>query len=239
MYDKIGQTLIDLNSLQKQNIKYILTRFLRNSKSEPDDLDILVKHKDFNIVIKLLSKQGYKSFSHDHALGGRIEGMQKNLVKDGRIKIDLHQDFTWKRSHYLDLEFIWNNLENSIVNRVNYSMPKVKIDIFIIAINIIFEKTYITKDDFNYINKYLPDIFQDVNFDIQAKKYGWLKTYQMFKEWFRSTEKKKFPVFLPVYLVLFSHIEKLFHDRKIDVISLMYYVFFRIRYEINGVLPYE
>lgn len=234
--NRLTQTLIDLQTLK---IDFVLTRFWRNSKLKPDDLDILVRHKDFSNVIKLLEEKGYQSFSHDQALGGRIKGMQKNLVKESRIKIDLHQDFTWKKSHYLDLNLIWNNLEKNKIEEVNCLMPKIEIDIFIIVINIIFEKTYITKNDFHFINKYLPLIFQDKSFDNQTKKYGWDMAYQLFKRWFGKVKKNKFPIFLPVYLILFSYLEKLISDKRIDLVSLLYYIFFRIRFEINGVLPYE
>lgn len=236
--NKLTKTLIELMILQKSKVKFVLTRFWRNSTKMPDDLDILVSKQDFPVAISLLENLGYQSFSHDQALGGRIKGMQKNLVKHGRIKIDLHQDFTWKKSRYLDLNLIWKNLENQKVDQIDCLMPKIEIDIFIILINIIFEKTYITKEDFRYIAKFLAKVFQDQSFESQAKKYGWFNTFKLFRKWFPKS-KKKFPLFLPVYLVIFSYIEKMIHEKKVDLVSLLYYFFFRSRFQINGVLPYE
>lgn len=237
--NKLRKTLIDLSILKRENINFVVTRFWRDSKVEPDDLDILVIKKDFNKVITLLIEQNYQSLSHDQALGGRIKGMQRNLVNDSRIKIDLHQDFTWKKSHYLDLNLVWNNLEQEKVAGIKCLMPKVIVDVFIIIINIIFEKTYINKSDYDYVKKYVQNVFNDITFDDQARKYGWILTYRLFKRWFKLTKKNKYPIFIPIYLVICSYFEKLIHDKKIDIISFMYYVFFRARYQINGVLPYE
>lgn len=238
--NRLKGTLTDLQVLEKENIQYVLTRFWRGSKIKPDDLDILVKHKDFPTVIKMLIDKGYKSLSHDQALGGRIMGMQRNLVKDSRIKIDLHQDFTWKKSHYFDLDLIWDNLEKNKVNGISCLMPSIGVDVFVIIINIIFEKTYITKNDFSHINKSFPRVFETTTFDEQAKKYGWLNTYRLFKKWYKKNGRhKKFPIFLPVSIVIFSYLEKIFRDKRIDLISFLYYIFFRTRFIINKTLPYE
>ena len=239
MQSNLSKTLEELQNLENQNIEYLLTRFNRKATSEPDDLDILVRKRDFQKVIRLLNKVGYQSFSHDQALGGRIKGMQKNLVKKDRIKIDLHQDFTWRKTRYLDLHFIWNKMETHKIDGINFLQPQVEIDAFIILINTIFEKTYINKSDFTYIKDYLPLIINNTIFDEQAKKYGWSKTYHLFKKWYLSSKMNSTPIFLPVYLIIFSYIEKFVKDKKIDLISFMYYVFFRIRFQINGVLPYE
>lgn len=237
---RLKQTLLELGVLSKSNIKFVLTRFPRDYKKEPDDLDILVDSKDFSKTILALNKIGYRAFSHDQALGGRIKGMQKNLVKENRIKIDLHQDFTWKKSHYLDLNLIWRNVEMQTVEGVNCMVPEIEIDAFIIMINTIFEKTYITKNDWIYAKKYFPRVFLKDSFYDEAKKYGWAKTYNFFKDWFTKIDKPtEFPVFMPISSVLFSYLEKLWHDKKIDVVSLMYYIFFRTRFVISKQLPYE
>ena len=77
------QTLQDL-----RGINYLLTRYNPNTGAS-DDLDILVRSKDFEGSIYSLERLGYKQSSHDQALGGRIAGIQVNLNRPGRIKIDL------------------------------------------------------------------------------------------------------------------------------------------------------
>ena len=112
-----------------KNFNFVLTRF--NSKFvKHDDLDVLVHSEDFEKFISTLEKYSYNRSSHDQALGGRITGMQVNLTKPGRIKIDLHQDFTWRRKQYIDIKKIW---ENSKLNRVDPVW-----DAFLIMINVIF-----------------------------------------------------------------------------------------------------
>lgn len=236
-----NKTVTEINKvLSKNKIRFILTRFNGSEKTEPDDLDILVPNIFFKKVIKVCKEQGYKTSSHDNALGGRIKGMQINLMKPLRIKIDLHQDFTWRKTRYFDLDLIWNNLEMTKINGINIPAPEATIDAFIVMVNLIFEKTYINKEDFDYFNRSKDKIFNNINFDDQAKKYYWYKTFSKFKSWFNNIENQpNFPIFLPAKLVFYSYLEKLWGERKIDVISLLYYIFFRIRYRITEVLPYE
>ena len=84
-----------------------------------------------------LKALGYSASSHDHALGGRVAAAQINLTKPGRIKIDLHKDFTWRRHRYLDLNLLWKKYP--------------QINKFLIMINIIFEKSYLLKHDYLYL----------------------------------------------------------------------------------------
>ncbi len=205
-------------------INYILTRVCYKTET-PDDLDILVHPEDFERFILKHQKIGYKRLSHDHALGGRIAGMQVNLVKPGKIKIDLHQDFTWRRTQYVDLNKLW---ENSQKNRLDSTW-----DAFLIMINVIFEKTYFMPDEFELLISQWQKINKSPEFSQQAIKYGWNNTFINFKNWMEKYQQKtKFPLFLPIRLVLSSYLD------KFDFVSLAYYLFFRIRYEVNNKLPY-
>ncbi len=208
-----------------KNLNFLLTRF--NPKSvKHDDLDILIHSKDFKKSIFTLEHLGYKQSSHDHALGGRIAGMQVNLIKPGRIKIDLHQDFTWRRNHYLDLDKLWKISHNK--------SPNPTWDGFLTMINIIFEKTYFMSDEYEMFQTQWQQIKNSEEFRQQADKYGWNKTFQAFRSWTdNQLSDKEFPLFLPIRLVLLSYLE------KFDFISLIYYLFFRIRFVINRRLPYE
>ncbi|MAF36423.1 hypothetical protein CL622_04895 [archaeon] len=229
-------TLLDLNkvfSILKQ--LYVLTRYNSEKKSLPMDLDVLASVKYFKDAQNLLETKGYKAYSHDTSLGGRIKCSQVNLVKDGRIKIDLHQDFTWRKTRYLDLGLIWSNLEEQTLAGVKIKTPKSELDTFIIIINIIFEKTYLTKDDFNYIKTYVSNVLSDPIFEKESEKYGWRNTLKKFRTWWEAKGKSStsFPKFLPLSLILYSYLE------KFDVVALAYYFFFRIRYSFNKTLPYE
>ncbi len=214
---KLDKTLSDLNRTAKTNqFKFLVTRFNKNSP-EVSDLDILVKEDGFTNVVNSLQREGYESFSHDMALGGRIPGAQINLVKEGRIKIDLHKDFTWRAKRYLDLDLVWNKTP--------------LIDELLVFISILFEKTYIDQDDYDYIWQKKDKVFANEQFLDQAKKYGWDRTFMNFKNW--QPTDTKLPLFLPFSLVHVSFLEK-FH-----LISFMYYVFFRIRYLLTKTLPYD
>ncbi len=204
---------------------YLLTRF-NKQVNIPDDLDILVQSKDFDSIVTKLVKIGYQPTSHDQALGGRIPGAQINLTKPGRIKIDLHKDFTWRQKQYIDIQKIW---ENSRLSSVDPTW-----DAFLVMINVIFEKTYFTSEDFDIFFPRWFGIKNSLEFSNQASQYLWKNTFNLFKIWMEHQPKNpKFPLFLPVRLVLFSYFE------KFNLVSLVYYLFFRTRFIVNGQLPYE
>lgn len=236
-----NETIKEISKLLvKKNIEFVLTRFDCSKKSEPSDLDILVAPSSYHQFVAFCEDLGYQAFSHDRALGGRIKGMQVNLMKPRRTKIDLHKDFTWRRSRYFDLDLVWKNLRYKKLNGAKVALPLMDVDAFIVMVNVIFEKTYINKEDFNYLCSSSGKIFSKEDFSTQAERYYWNKTFIKFKSWFINIQdQNSFPVFLPVRLVLYSYLEKFLGEHKIDVISFMYYVFFRTRYQLKGVLPYE
>lgn len=194
---------------------HLLTRRVPNSPV--NDLDVLVRPEDFSKVVNYFVSRGYQTSSHDQALGGRIPGAQINLTKPGQTKIDLHQDFTWRKSHHLDLDLVWAKTPH--------------IDEFLVLINVIFEKTYLLQPEYQFLTGFTPTPL----FESQAEKHGWVKSYQHFLSWWSSQQYKPYssPVFLPVSLVLSSYIE------KFEPISLLYYIFFRTRYAFTRILPYD
>lgn len=238
---KFKSTIYEVSKvLGNNNVSFALTRFDKDSKKEPNDLDILVHSYSFDKTIKVLEENGYTSSSHDQALGGRVKGMQKNLTKPGRIKIDLHQDFTWRASRYFDVELIWRNLKTESTQGVEYSAPNKTADVFIVVINIIFEKTYLKKEDCDYIKKSLNEILENKTFLEQTKNYGWNKSFDGFTRWLKSVDNKSiWPVFLPFGLVMNSYVEKFLYEKRINITSLLYYMFFRVRFILNRILPYD
>lgn len=234
-------TLTEISSLLNQNnIKFLITRCDVSKQQSPDDIDLLVEKADFYKLIKLFQQHGYDILSHDQALGGRIKGMQINLVKSGRTKIDLHQEFSWRASKYLDLNLLWGNQVKGEINGVQVPIPAMKVDAFLVLVNIIFEKTYFQIQDFDYVKRMAKEIFHEQIFKEQTKKYHWNKTFSNFQRWINLIEQpKSYPVFLPMSLVLYSYWEKLLGDHAIDIISFIYYFFFWTRYKITKTLPYE
>jgi hypothetical protein len=236
-----NETLVEISKiLLKNNASWAMVRFDPKGKKAPADIDLLVSSKDYQNFKEACKEFGYTTTSHDEALGGRIKGMQINLVKPGRIKIDLHQNFTWRKYYYFDLDLVWNNLVTRKIESVNILTPQTSVDTFIVLVNLIFEKTYINKEDFNYLLRSKDSLFSNLDFDNQAKKYHWHKTFSLFKLWFSNINSQSaFPVFIPMRIVLYSYWEKLLGDHTLDVTSLLYYFFFWTRFLLNGKLPYE
>lgn len=234
--NNIPDTLNDLNKAGKNaGIKFLLTRY----EPKTNDLDVCVEREEFSSFIQALEELGYKASLHDQVLGGRIKGEQRNLIKEDRIKIDLHKDFTWRKARYLDLSNIWDNTENKKVLGIGVNVPKDSLNIFLIFINIVFEKTYFSESEIKLIKSQLNAWKRDPLFLSQAKKYGWRSTCVVSMRWVENFSGRTYPAFLPVWVVLWSYLEKLLHDKEIDLKSLTYYLYFRIRYAVNGILPYE
>lgn len=240
MDTKLAKTIKEAKTIfDSCRTRFLITRYNQYNPST-DDLDILVRHNKFAKTIQEFHKYGYKVSSHDHALGGRLAGYQTNLTKKGRIKIDLHKDFTWRKSKYIDLDFIW---DSSIKDNKfkNIQRPRKDVDQLLILINIIFEKTYINGYDWSYLSPDIKKIFSTPLFTQQARTYRWENTFLKFQNWFLAQQptQSSFPIFLPITLILYSYYEKLTKSRRIDLVSLSYYIFFRIRYLITQTLPYE
>lgn len=232
---KTTLTLHDLSeTFLTEKIDFILTRFNFSQKEDPDDLDILVKLASFQRAISALEKRGYEVHSHDNVLGGRIPGMQVNLIKKGRVKIDLHRDFTWRKFRYLDLDIVWNDARHVEVSNTSVLIPLAEIDAFLIMINVIFEKTYLTKEEVDIFWYQREKISKIPMFYQQAVKYGWGGTFLKFQGWVGGqNEPRNFPLFLPFFLVLYSYLE------KFSLVSFLYYCFFRVRFLLNSKLPYD
>lgn len=211
---------LTINDLKKFNletgIKYLITR-LDSRNIRVSDLDVLIKKNDFKILIEYFKSIGYKTQSHDLALGGRIKGAQINLIKNNRLKIDLHKDFTWRKTKYIDTKLLWKKIRLS--------------DEFLVFINIIFEKNYIDKDDYSYVWSKKDKIFSNYKFKKEAIKFGWINTFNYFKNW--NPKKIEFPLFLPTKLLIISYLE------KFELVSFLYNIFFRIRYKLFKILPYD
>ena len=223
----------------KSRVNYIITRL--ESFQKVDDIDVLVKSYEYEKFISVLRSIGYKKYSHDRSLGGRIKGLQKNLVKKGRVKIDLHRDFSWRRDRHLDSNLIWSNIDRKKIFGYVINVPSEEYDAFLVLINVIFEKTYLTQGELNKIWPNLDKIGHSTILYEQARIYGWNFTLEKFLEWAgtKKTSVKVFPVFIPITLVILSYLEKIVKKRTFHPISILYYFYFRSRYFINKRLPYD
>ncbi len=236
--NELTHTLKDLTRASKScKVKFVITRFITDKA--PDDLDVLVHSQDFDKFIQELEGLDYISSSHDNALGGRIKGEQKNLVKESRIKIDLHKDFTWRGSRYFDNDIIWNNLEIIKTKHGSYSKPKDVYNAFIVMINILFEKTYVNQLELSFIQNNLDQIIESKELYHQAEKYGWANSYLRMCSWLKKQKPVAKITFLPVLLVLFTYIEKILKASTFNLTSFVYYMFFTTRYFLKETLPYE
>jgi len=237
---RLKTTIGDLEFCKnKSRINYIITRL--ESFQNVDDIDVLVKSYEYEIFISALKSIGYTEYSHDRSLGGRIKGLQKNLVKKGRVKIDLHQDFSWRRDRHINSNLIWSNVDKKNIFGCVIYVPSEEYDAFLVLINVIFEKTYLTQGELNKIWPNLDKIRRSTVLNEQARIYGWNFTLEKFLEWAntKNTSVKVFPVFIPITLVLLSYLEKVVKKRTFHPISFLYYFYFRTRYFIYQRLPFD
>jgi hypothetical protein len=232
-------TIATISSLFKDaNIEWILTRFVVRDEQMADDLDVLIHSRDFEKAKDAFRRNGFSLLSHDAALGGRLAGYQINVVKRGFVKIDLHKDFTWRRTKYFSDSFFWEGKIEKDINHTKVFVPGDAENAFLVSTNVIFEKTYFSKHEYEFVMKNHELMCSDRIVD-QARRHGWAKTYVGFCKWIGPKKSPSFPLFLPWGLVAVSFWEKTIHDRQIDIVNLMYTLFFRVRYTLTKQLPYE
>lgn len=120
------------------------------------------------------------------------------------------------------------------------NVPTELIDAFLVMINVIFEKTYVTSEEYEILWPNMKKILEDNIVYQQANKFGWDSTLEKFTNWKKKRDKiTDFPVFLPFSLIIYSYFEKLTKKRTFHPTSFLYYFFFRIRYLLNKTLPYD
>lgn len=129
------------------------------------DVDILFRKKDYKKALLFLRKLGGHYVDCEKKLQG-------DIIMDGMIRMDMHDDFHWQQSDFIDVDKIWERAEKSTVFGVELDTPCLEDEVSLTLLNLIYERHYIPLIDYHFILKYRDKINWSVVFDT-ARKFKW------------------------------------------------------------------
>lgn len=240
--ERLKKTLLFLNKKIYPQCPVLVVRTNKFIPYVTYDVDLLVKENDFEKLKKLLRDFNWQFSSHDHSLGGRIPGAQINAQKPRFLNLDIHQDFTWQRSTYVDKKIPWRNIQEVEIAGVSCKTPSLEVEFLLNCADIIFEKFYLTLLDFFYLKTILRK--KDLDWSLieeQTKKFGWNRAFDQLINMVKKIDKdlvlgKKliFPYLFPQRNVLSIFWEKYKERRTFDITCFLYYWFCLSRYLFGG-----
>jgi len=184
------------------------------------DLDILVS-----------SKEKLKGFQKKHH-PGKQDKYQKNYFRDDLLRIDLHENFYWQGFKFVDVEKVFENTQTVEYFGREVTIPNYTFEFLLNCAHILFEKRYITLQDFHYLKKLIDE--ERIDWDVvkaQAKKYGWWGSLNLLRRKVLQQKEKwePFPIFLSWREILEIYWEKCLFDKKLPLFDIFYYAFARTR----------
>lgn len=184
------------------------------------DLDILVS-----------SKEELEGFRREHH-PGKQDKFQKNYFRDDLLRIDLHEDFYWQGFKFVDVKKVFESTQTVEYFDREVTIPSYTFEFLLNCAHILFEKRYITLQDFWYLKKLVDE--EKVDWDVveeQAKKYGWFGSLKILLDEIGRIEKQNppFPVFLSAKNIAKIYWEKCLFDKKFPLDDMLYYTFARLR----------
>ncbi len=185
-----------------------------------NDLDILVS-----------SKQELEGFQEKHH-PGKQDKFQKNYFREDLLRIDLHEDFYWQGFKFVDVEKVFENTQIVEYFGREVRIPSYTFEFILNCAHILFEKRYITLQDFHYLKKLIDEEKIDWKVvEAQAKKYGWWGSLNLLHRKMAKQEEKwePFPLFLSWREILGIYWEKCRFEKKVPLFDILYYVFARAR----------
>jgi len=251
---KLRQTLLFINSFfSEQNVPYLVVKTYRSIPYVTYDVDVLVNPLDF---IALTSKLKQLGELGKHP--GKQTKKQVNFFASNLLTIDLHEDFSWQGSSYLDESIAWTNTRKQDITGVSCPIPSLEVEFLLEAAHLLFERRYITLLDYIYLYRMSRKALDKHLLLKQVQTHGWDEAFislvaiiNMINSFFHNSEhdllfhgyhsniqisgdRFDVPYFLSPLLV-----SKVFHEkyRKKGYFAkwdYLYYLFTFSRYYITG-----
>ncbi|MDO8638510.1 MAG: nucleotidyltransferase family protein [Candidatus Daviesbacteria bacterium] len=247
---KLSDTLIFCNEVLK-DFSFLVTRTFKYIPYVTFDVDVYIPKSEFKKVIKVFKDNGCNVGSHDNSLGGRIPGSQINIFKKGLLTIDLHNDFTWQKRKFLDLDFVSLNYREENIAGVNVRIPSPEVELILCVADITHERFNITLLDLIWLRGLSKEIKKWDLVNKQIKIFKWERTFNVvakiingmsvdlygesFIRGVKSLENKySLPYFLPLQLCWLSYLENVLANKKFPFISFAYMHYCKFRYYLSG-----
>lgn len=175
---KLRRTLNFAFTLFKQLGKeFIAIKLYRGHPHITQDIDIMVKEKDFYDITQAFRAQGMVNLSETIRLKV-IKSLQYRKYeavfwKEGLLQIELYANFSWARLPSLDSSIIWESPRMVDICGIRCPIPNYEADILLLLNHALLKDGKITLLDFLYINSLLKENINIRSLLQQAEKYGW------------------------------------------------------------------
>ncbi len=222
-------------SFDKNNIPYLITKTLWHYPCIPNDIDLLVLPERYDEAVSIMSN--LKSIDLKHW----ITDDEKDVFEaEDFYKVELHKKFSWMitKKPFLDQELAWEGAEKRDYFGLSCPVPNPTFDWIANALNIMFERFYVTINIFYTLTGSKNSIDWNI-VKQQAIKYNWFNTLNHFLRHLdnigtkleinnfkfslfcklKSNENDKlisFPYHFPVLEILLSYWEQLYNRGVID-----------------------
>lgn len=185
--NKYYQTLKLINKVCRENgIQFLLFKTYKYIPEVVDnDIDLLIKKKDFHSFLKVLEKEGFDSIENEP-----LKGICK---KNGFCTIEPRVESSFHGLTILNEEQLWKGIENVDIGGIEFAKPLKEVEIMHLLLSLLYNP--------NYLRLYLLIIYQ--NSDHQKINMLDLKEYikadlEIITEdlTVQKIEDKRFPLFI-------------------------------------------
>lgn len=221
--------------------KYALIKSLDDFGFIGNDIDVIISHFDFEKILQDLSTR-YENYGIQKINYSRTQdkGKMDVFVKRG-LKLDFHSYIGWRNLAF----FSFFDLETFIQPTKFFSSDLYgldrRADSTVIAMTNVFEKGFLTLDEYMFLQSHFDDQFLRDNFP----KFLLLDHYLPWLKKIFARRPQEFPIFVPGRIILRSYLELLiapgnrFWKLKAFIRDLTFILFWRARYNLIGKLPFE
>jgi len=242
---KLKKTLSFIKEFFQKNgvSRYSIVKTLYSDKWIGNDVDILVSSEEFNKIVNKLKESvpTYVNLNQKFLEKGKVD-----IKLSLGLPIDLHSFIGWRNVAFISSDDILK--ENYLVKREDgLFFVNERINSIILTLTHVFEKGFITMDEYNFLKKHFNQEFLQTNFPYVCLL---LRDYI---PWFKKTSKEKrrysYPLFIPIGIIIKSHLRLLLYSKNKNnnvlwksiafIRDIPYGIFWRIRYIIKNKLPYE
>lgn len=235
---KLIETLKFLNSIP---IEKLILKTFKNFKSfSINDVDVLIHEKDLETFQEYVKNYDGKFI--------QISPGKCDVVLNQMFKIDLHVKLEWEGLDIFNPDFLWKDYRKVNFLGIPITIPSYEGELLLLLAHILFPNSFIRFDDFAYVNFLLK---QKIDFDQifkESSDNGWDDSLKWLLMILRRNNLK-FPYFIPLSETTKSFRKKIFHDLRNKTFKmgniksygllLSLHVFWRIRYQTTGKLPFE
>jgi len=241
---------------KKHKIEYLIVKTFKYIDYVTFDIDVLVKYSKFEQALKVLNDSDFKIEDHP---GKKTQGLhQRNCLKSGLLKIDLHRKFFWLGIEHISEDFLWKNTRTMKLYNFKCPVPSNESDFILHNKQLLYERRYVTLLDFIAIKK---SIENGINFSAVSKeieKFCWDESYlrlmliinwlnfKMFGKYLlKNHDIKKISnkcLSMPYHFDL-KHVMQIFFEmwqrhNLLSIFGFSYYVFTTVRYKLKNRLPF-